>query len=175
MTPRQLGRFSWVSRFTGPGAATLAQSLRAVRVGGRISIIGVLSGVQTTIPITAILMSAVRLQGILVGHRESFEARCQSQMVLLALITAPRVVAKILDQLRIPSTPPPLAPARQATEPLMFGDELDQTDPFAAIVKRIMLTLGHFLKYRIVGLAGQDAWCRCYPGKRMDSVAQSHR
>ena len=58
--------------------------------------------------------------------------RCQSQMVLLALITAPRVVAKILDHLRIPSTPPPLAPARQATEPLMFGDELDQTDPFDA-------------------------------------------
>jgi len=77
MTPRQLGRFSWVSRFTGPGAATLAQSLRAVRMGGRISIIGVLSGVQTTIDITAILMSAVRLQGILVGHRESFEVRCQ--------------------------------------------------------------------------------------------------
>ena len=58
--------------------------------------------------------------------------KCQSQMVLLALITAPRVVAKILDHLRIPSTPPPLAPARQQTEPLMFGDELDQTDPFDA-------------------------------------------
>jgi len=58
--------------------------------------------------------------------------RCQAQMVLLALITAPRVVAKILDHLRLPSTPPPLAPARQATEPLMFGDELDQTDPFDA-------------------------------------------
>lgn len=58
--------------------------------------------------------------------------RCQSQMVLLALITAPRVVAKILDHLRIPSTPPPLAPARQAPEPTMFGDDLDQTDPFDA-------------------------------------------
>ena len=56
--------------------------------------------------------------------------RCQSQMVLLALITAPQVVVKILDHLRIPSTPPPLAPARQATGPLMFGDELDQTDAF---------------------------------------------
>ena len=51
-------------------------------------------------------------------------------MVLLALITAPQVVEKILDHLRIPSTPPPLAPTRPATEPLMFGDELDQTDPF---------------------------------------------
>ncbi len=58
--------------------------------------------------------------------------RCQSQMVLLALITAPRVVEKILAHLRIPSTPPPLAPARQASEPTMFGDGLDQTDPFDA-------------------------------------------
>ena len=58
--------------------------------------------------------------------------RCQSQMVLLALITAPRVVAKILDHLRLPSTPPPLAPARPASKPTMFGDELDQTDPFDA-------------------------------------------
>lgn len=60
------------------GAATLEQSLRAVRVGGRISIIGVLSGVQTSIPLTSILMAAVRLQGILVGHRESFEALCRA-------------------------------------------------------------------------------------------------
>jgi len=33
-------------------------------------------------------------------------------MVLLALITAPAKVARILDHLRIPSTPPPLSPAR---------------------------------------------------------------
>ncbi len=58
--------------------------------------------------------------------------RCQSQMVLLALITAPRVVEKILVHLRIPSTPPPLAQAQQAPEPTMFDDELDQTDPFDA-------------------------------------------
>jgi hypothetical protein len=38
--------------------------------------------------------------------------RCQSQMVLLALITAPSTVERILDHLRIPSTPPPVAPAR---------------------------------------------------------------
>ncbi len=33
-------------------------------------------------------------------------------MVLLALISAPAVVSKILDHLHLPSTPPPLAPAR---------------------------------------------------------------
>ncbi|MFH2008338.1 MAG: hypothetical protein ABI333_17265 [bacterium] len=58
--------------------------------------------------------------------------RCQAQMVLLALITAPQVVEKILDHLRIPSTPPPLAPARPPPEHDMFGDDLDQTDPFDA-------------------------------------------
>ncbi len=60
------------------GASTLEQSLRAVRVGGRISLIGVLSGVKTSLLLTSVLMSAVRLQGILVGHRESFEALCRA-------------------------------------------------------------------------------------------------
>jgi NADPH:quinone reductase-like Zn-dependent oxidoreductase len=55
------------------GAETLAQSLRAVRVGGHISVIGVLSGVATQINITSLLMQGVRLQGILVGSREGFE------------------------------------------------------------------------------------------------------
>jgi len=56
-------------------------------------------------------------------------------MILLALTTTPRVVVKKnLDHLRLPSTPPPLAPARQATEPLVCGDEqeLEQTNPFDA-------------------------------------------
>jgi NADPH:quinone reductase-like Zn-dependent oxidoreductase len=55
------------------GAQTLEQSLRAVRVGGHVSVIGVLSGVATQMNIVAILMQGVRLQGILVGSREGFE------------------------------------------------------------------------------------------------------
>lgn len=55
------------------GADTLAQSLRAVRIGGTISLIGVLSGVESTLPLTSILMQNVRLQGILVGSRDRFE------------------------------------------------------------------------------------------------------
>jgi len=55
------------------GAGTLEQSLRAIRVGGRISVIGVLSGVMTTVNIVAVLMQHVSLQGILVGSREGFE------------------------------------------------------------------------------------------------------
>ena len=35
-----------------------------------------------------------------------------AQMVLLALITALATVVRILDHLRIPSTPPPIAPAQ---------------------------------------------------------------
>jgi NADPH:quinone reductase-like Zn-dependent oxidoreductase len=53
------------------GAGTLAQSLQAVRTGGRISLIGVLTGGQTN-PIP-ILMKNVTVQGIFVGSREMFE------------------------------------------------------------------------------------------------------
>lgn len=56
------------------GAETLAQSLSAVKVGGQISLIGVLSGVKSSVMLTQILMQYVRLQGILVGSRDCFEA-----------------------------------------------------------------------------------------------------
>lgn len=56
------------------GAKTLEQSLRAVRSGGVISLVGILSGNATPIPLTKILMRQVRVQGILVGHREGFES-----------------------------------------------------------------------------------------------------
>jgi NADPH:quinone reductase-like Zn-dependent oxidoreductase len=55
------------------GAGTLEQSLRAMRVGGRVSVIGVLSGISTELNIIPILMQHLRLQGILVGSREGFE------------------------------------------------------------------------------------------------------
>jgi NADPH:quinone reductase-like Zn-dependent oxidoreductase len=56
------------------GGATLAQSLAAVRPGGVISVIGILGGTSVELSLLPILMSAVRLQGVLVGHREGFEA-----------------------------------------------------------------------------------------------------
>ncbi len=55
------------------GAGTLEQSLKAVRVGGQISVIGVLSGVASELNIIPILMQNIRLQGILVGSRNGFE------------------------------------------------------------------------------------------------------
>ena len=55
------------------GAGTLEQSLRAVRVGGQVSVIGVLSGISSELNIIPILMQNIRLQGILVGSRNGFE------------------------------------------------------------------------------------------------------
>jgi NADPH:quinone reductase-like Zn-dependent oxidoreductase len=56
------------------GAGTLPQSLRAVRLGGRISLIGVLAGGGGQVNPLPILMKNVRVQGIYVGSREMFEA-----------------------------------------------------------------------------------------------------
>lgn len=55
------------------GAGTLPQSLRAVRMGGRISLIGVLTGATGEINPRVIIMKKVRVQGIFVGSREMFE------------------------------------------------------------------------------------------------------
>jgi NADPH:quinone reductase-like Zn-dependent oxidoreductase len=55
------------------GAGTLPVSLRAVRYGGTVSLIGVLTGAGEMNPMP-ILMKHVRVQGIYVGSREMFEA-----------------------------------------------------------------------------------------------------
>jgi NADPH:quinone reductase-like Zn-dependent oxidoreductase len=55
------------------GAGTLPQSLRAVRTGGTISLIGVLTGGGEVNPVP-VVMKSVRLQGIYVGSGEMFEA-----------------------------------------------------------------------------------------------------
>ena len=59
------------------GAGTLEGSIRSTAIGGHIAVIGVLSGVKTSLAVTRILMGYLRLQGILVGHRASFEALCE--------------------------------------------------------------------------------------------------
>ena len=56
------------------GAGTLEQSLRSVRMGGTVCLIGNLAGTVAQLPLTLIFMQQVRVQGILVGHREGFEA-----------------------------------------------------------------------------------------------------
>lgn len=54
------------------GAGTLPQSFRAVRFGGRISLIGVLSEPGAAVDPRPLLMKGARLQGIYVGSREMF-------------------------------------------------------------------------------------------------------
>lgn len=55
------------------GAGTLQESIRAVRPGGHISLIGVLAGSKDAVDLTAVLMQNIRVQGIIVGPREAQE------------------------------------------------------------------------------------------------------
>jgi len=55
------------------GVGTLGKSLRSVRMGGTISLIGVLAGRDNQLDLTAALMQDVRVQGVIVGPRTSFE------------------------------------------------------------------------------------------------------
>jgi len=56
------------------GQKTLPQSLRAIRAGGTISLIGVLSGANMDLSLGLIVTRKVRLQGITVGSRDGMEA-----------------------------------------------------------------------------------------------------
>jgi len=60
------------------GPATINQSLRAVRCDGRISVIGVLTGVAGEINIMDMIRKNVNIQGISIGSREMFEAMNRS-------------------------------------------------------------------------------------------------
>jgi NADPH:quinone reductase-like Zn-dependent oxidoreductase len=89
------------------GAGTLEKSLRAVRIGGQVSVIGVLSGGAGNVPVTSILMNQIRVQGIFVGHRQSFEALNRA----LVLHGVHPVVARVF----------PFAETRAAFEHLKSG------------------------------------------------------
>lgn len=92
------------------GANTLEQSLAALRPGGRIAMIGVLSGTASKIDVIPILMQGLRIQGIIVGHRESFEDlnRFVSQVKL----------RPVIDQVR------PWTEAPAALEAMVAGEHL---------------------------------------------------
>ena len=57
------------------GAGTLPRSLKAVKAGGTISLIGVLTGGGEANP-TPILMRSIRVQGIYVGPRRALDGLC---------------------------------------------------------------------------------------------------
>lgn len=51
----------------GPG--TLAESIAAVRTGGHIALIGVLTGTEGVVPTSLLMAKQARIQGLIVGHR----------------------------------------------------------------------------------------------------------
>ena len=55
------------------GPDTLGRSLNAVRAGGNVAMIGVLTGVAGNVPTGSILMKAVGVRGVNVGSRRMFE------------------------------------------------------------------------------------------------------
>ncbi|MFQ6575092.1 zinc-dependent alcohol dehydrogenase family protein [Pseudomonas sp. UM16] len=56
------------------GPATLEQSMIAARIGGHISLIGILTGVAGQLPLIQALVRQIRLQGVLVGSRAHQQA-----------------------------------------------------------------------------------------------------
>lgn len=55
------------------GGKSLAQSLTALKAGGTISVIGILDGVSSEVPIFPLLMKQAVLRGISVGPRRALE------------------------------------------------------------------------------------------------------
>jgi len=88
------------------GAGTLEQSLRCLKPGGKIAMIGILTGASTPINVLPILMQQLRVQGVLVGNRDDFEA--MNRLVTKAGIRP------VLDQ-RLPYDQAPLAWQRLAS------------------------------------------------------------
>ena len=60
------------------GEGTLPQSLRGIRTGGTISLIGVLSGPALNVPLGPVVTRQIRLQGVTVGNRDGFEAMARA-------------------------------------------------------------------------------------------------
>jgi NADPH:quinone reductase-like Zn-dependent oxidoreductase len=60
------------------GGGTMEQSMRAIRIGGHIAIIGVVAGAGTPFNPASLIGNSAKLQGLSVGSREMFEAMCRA-------------------------------------------------------------------------------------------------
>ena len=89
------------------GGETLSQSLRALRMSGTISVIGVVAGSRHQLNIAVVIMKNARLQGASVGNREQFEA-------MLAAMTR-HTIKPVIDRTF------PLADLRAALDHLKNG------------------------------------------------------
>jgi NADPH:quinone reductase-like Zn-dependent oxidoreductase len=96
------------------GAGTLRESVRAVRAGGIVALIGVLSGASTEFNLAHVVMQNVRLQGVTVGSREMFEDMVRA---MSAHRTAPAVDERVF----------PWTNLREALEALPLGLHFGKT------------------------------------------------
>jgi NADPH:quinone reductase-like Zn-dependent oxidoreductase len=55
------------------GGGDITRSVNAIRIGERISIIGLLSGTELRVPITSVMFKRAQLVGLGVGHRRALE------------------------------------------------------------------------------------------------------
>jgi NADPH:quinone reductase-like Zn-dependent oxidoreductase len=60
------------------GAGTIHESMRAIRIGGHIAIIGVVAGGGEPFNPATLIGNSARLQGLSVGSRDMFEAMCRA-------------------------------------------------------------------------------------------------
>jgi NADPH:quinone reductase-like Zn-dependent oxidoreductase len=60
------------------GAGTIEQSMRAIRIGGHIAIIGVVAGAGNPFNPAGLIGNNAKLQGLSVGSRDMFEAMCSA-------------------------------------------------------------------------------------------------
>lgn len=89
------------------GAGTFNKSLRAIRYGGYISLIGVLTGLSADVSTVSILHKGITVQGIYVGSRVMFEAMNRA----IALHNIKPIVDRVF----------PFEEARQALEYMESG------------------------------------------------------
>jgi NADPH:quinone reductase-like Zn-dependent oxidoreductase len=62
----------------GVGGAMLGEGLKCISLMGHIAIIGVLGGAAETLPFASMIGTGARLQGVMVGSRDMFEAMCRA-------------------------------------------------------------------------------------------------
>jgi NADPH:quinone reductase-like Zn-dependent oxidoreductase len=98
------------------GGPHLSQSIRAVAMGGRISVIGVLEGFEIAGPVGPLMLKGLTIHGIAVGHRRALEN-----------------LTRAVDQLKIK----PVIDARYAFADLPRALEHLDRGPFGKIVVRI--------------------------------------
>jgi NADPH:quinone reductase-like Zn-dependent oxidoreductase len=59
------------------GGGTIEQSMRAIRIGGHVAIVGVVAGLGGGFNTVSLIGNSAKLQGLSVGSRDMFEAMCR--------------------------------------------------------------------------------------------------